>query len=105
MNIGKGTWNYIDPLEEVHKIELSTMIGLPTKPLTMICYNRFHIAFVGFNKNHDLGKVIKGYIDIENSSLKRDYHYDYFESIDSLNEYITSEDYGQPNKPTICFGV
>ena len=107
LNIDLGTWNYIDPLEEVHEIPLSTMSGLPNKPLTMICYNRFHIAFIGF-KPDDIngpGPIIKNYIGIEEQSLNRNYFYDYFEDIDSLNNYITSEDYGKPHKPTICFGV
>ena len=107
LNIDGGIWNYIDPLEEVHEIPVSTISGLPNKPLTMICYNRFHIAFIGF-KPDDLngpGPTIIEYIEIENQSLKRNYSYDYFEDIDSLNNYITSEDYGKPNKPTICFGV
>ena len=107
LNIDLGTWKYVDPLEEVHEIPLSTMSGLPNKPLTMICYNRFHIAFIGF-KPDDIngpGPIIKSYIGIEEQSLNRNYFYDYFEDIDSLNNYITSEDYGKPHKPTICFGV
>ena len=38
---GSGVWKYIDPLEEIHNIDVSTIAGLPAKPLTMICINRF----------------------------------------------------------------
>ncbi len=101
---GNGVWKYIDPLGETHKIPLNTIAGLPIKPITMICYNRFHIAFIGFKVDDQLGSVIKQVIDLEGINLKREYFIDYFESIEALNEYITAEDYGV-NKPTICFGV
>ena len=100
-----GVWKYIDPLEETHDIGVSTIAGLPLKPITMICYNRFVIAFVGFTEDSDLGKAITSYIRIENIQLKRPYSYKHFDSISELNDYITAEDYGQPNKPTICFGI
>ena len=102
---GQGIWKYIDPLEETHDIGVSTIAGLPVKPITMICYNRFVIAFVGFTVDSDLGKAIKSYISIENIQLNRPYSYKHFDSISELNDYITAEDYGQPNKPTICFGI
>ena len=107
LNKGEGIWNYVDPLEEVHKIPVTTMVGLPSKPLTMICYNRFHIAFVGFKPDdqNGPGPAIINYIGIEAISLNRSYTYDYFENIDELNNYITSEDYGKDDKPTICFGI
>ena len=101
----EGIWKYIDPLEETHDISVSTIAGLPVKPLTMICYNRFTIALVGFNEDHDLAKIIKNYIDVENVALGRPYHYKHFDSIDELNSYVTSEGYGKPDKPTICFGI
>jgi len=102
---GQGTWKYVDPLKDVHDVPLSTMLGLPIKPLTMICYNRFHIAFIGFRPEESIGPIIREYIGIEEISLERTYVYDYFKDIDELNEYITSEDYGKPDKPTICFGI
>jgi hypothetical protein len=101
----EGVWKYIDPLEETHDISVSTIAGLPVKPLTMICYNRFTIALVGFNEDHNLAKIIKNYIDVENVALGRPYHYKHFDSIDELNSYVTSEGYGKPDKPTICFGI
>ena len=100
-----GVWKYIDPLEETHDIPVSTIAGLPVKPITMICYNRFVIAFVGFSEDEVLGQIIKSYIDIERRALGRTYSYKHFDSISELNDYITAEDYGQPNKPTICFGI
>ena len=51
LSVGEGIWKYIDPLEETHDINVTTIIGLPVKPITMICYNRFTIAFVGFEEN------------------------------------------------------
>ena len=103
---GNGVWKYIDPLEETHDIDVSTIAGLPSKPLTMICYNRFTIALVGFNENDELGTIIKSYINIEMQALGREYHYKHFESIDELNTYITSEDYAKvEDKPSICFGI
>ena len=102
---GKGIWNYIDPLNEVHPTELVKLSGLPFKPLTMICYNRFHIAFVGFTKDSQLGQEIITYISVENQVLKRDYQYKEFKDINELNDYVSSEDYGKPEKPTICFGI
>ena len=51
---GYGVWKYIDPLEETHDIGVSTIAGLPLKPITMICYNRFVIAFVGFREDEEL---------------------------------------------------
>ena len=102
---GYGVWKYIDPLEETHDIGVSTIAGLPLKPITMICYNRFVIAFVGFREDEELGQIIKSYIDIERQALRRTYSYKHFDSISELNDYITAEDYGQPNKPTICFGI
>jgi len=103
---GNGVWKYIDPLKETHDIDVSTIAGLPSKPLTMICYNRFTIALVGFNENDELGTIIKSYINIEMQALGREYHYKHFESIDELNTYITSEDYAKvEDKPSICFGI
>ena len=99
-----GTWKYIDDLDETHDIPVKTWFGLPIKPLTMICYNRFTIAFVGFKKEDNLGQTFTTYFDGEAAQLKRVYSYMYFEDIDSLNEYVTDEDYGV-SKPTICFGI
>ena len=101
----EGVWKYIDPLEETHDISVSTIAGLPVKPLTMICYNRFTIALVGFNEDHELAKIIKDYIGVEMVALERQYHYKHFDSIDELNSYVTSEGYGKPDKPSICFGI
>ena len=100
-----GVWKYIDPLEETHDIDVNTIAGLPVKPITMICYNRFVIALVGFTEDDDLGKIIKSYISIENSELNRPYSFKHFDSISELNDYITAEDYGLSNKPSICFGI
>ena len=104
-NFGSGTWEYVDPLDETHDISVSTIGGLPAKPITMICIQRLTIAFVGFEVNSQLGQAIISYINIELLSLKRVYNYKYFESIDELNNYITAEDYGKDDKPTICFGI
>ena len=101
----QGTWNYIDPLEEVHPTNLTTISGLPLKPLTMICYNRFHIAFIGFKPEDPLGQYIQTYISIENQVLQRNYQYVYFENREALHDYVTSEGYGKSDKPTICFGI
>jgi hypothetical protein len=103
--LSKGVWNYITPLETIQKVPVNTLAGIPLKPISMNCYNRFHIAFVGFKKNSGLGIKIQTYIGLETQILKRTYVYDEFDDIDSLNNYITSEDYGKSNKPTICFGV
>lgn len=46
LNAGKGTWKYIDPLEKAHPTEINIFNGLPSKPLTTICYNRFIIALL-----------------------------------------------------------
>ena len=100
-----GVWKYIDPLEETHDINVSTIAGLPVKPITMICYNRFVIAFVGFKETDEIGQIIKSYISIENQVLNRPYSYKHFETISKLNEYILAEDYGLSNKPSICFGI
>ena len=102
---GQGVWEYIDPLDDTHDIGVSTVVGLPAKPITMICINRFTIAFVGFAVDSALGKAIISYINVENTQLNLDYNYKYFESIDELNNYITAEDYGKDDKPTICFGI
>ena len=100
-----GVWKYIDPLEETHDIDVSTIAGLPVKPITMICYNRFVIAFVGFKETDELGQIIKTYISIENNVLQRPYSYMSFDSISELNDYVTAEDYGLSHKPHICFGI
>ena len=73
-----GVWKYVDPLNEVHDIPLSTISGLPNKPITMICYNRFSIAFVGFKEDDESGPgpTIKRYIEIEAQSLNRKYSID-----------------------------
>lgn len=99
-----GVWKYIDVLGETHDIPVRTEYGLPIKPITMICYNRFTIAFVGFKEETLLWQTLTGYINIEAAQLKRQYSYLYFEDIESLNNYITAEDYGI-SKPTICFGI
>ena len=101
----EGIWKYIDPLENIHDISVDTIAGLPVKPITMICYNRFAIAFVGFSEDSELANIIKDYINIETSALNREYTYLYFDSVDKLNEYVISEDYGQAHKPYICFGI
>ena len=99
-----GIWKYIDVLGETHDIPLKTKFGLPIKPITMICYNRFTIAFVGFRKEDGLGQILTTYFNGEATQLNREYSYTHFEDIDSLNKYITAKDYGI-NKPTICFGI
>ena len=99
-----GIWKYIDVLGETHDIPLKTKFGLPIKPITMICYNRFTIAFVGFRKEDGLGQILTTYFNGEATQLNREYSYMHFEDIDSLNKYITAKDYGI-NKPTICFGI
>ena len=101
----EGVWKYLDPLEETHDIGVSTIVGLPVKPITMICYNRFVIAFVGFKEDSELGKIIQNYISIETIALNRTYGYKYFETADELNDYVSSEGYGLPDKPSICFGI
>ena len=101
----EGVWKYIDPLKETHDIPVSTIAGLPVKPITMICYNRFVIAFVGFTENDEIGQIIKNYISIEMNALGRSYSYKHFDSISELNDYVTSEGYGLADKPSICFGI
>jgi len=104
-NAGSGKWKYIDPLGKVHPTDMTTFYGLPLKPLTTICYNRFTIAFVGFTEGSPLGVIIKGFITAEGTKLNRPYKIKYFKDVEELNNYVTSDDYGQANKPTICFGV
>ena len=103
--VGSGIWKYIDPLGKEHPTTLTTFHGLPLKPLTTICYNRFTIAFVGFKETDELGGIIKHYIAVENTVLNRPYSYKYFKDVEELNDYVTSEDYGQAQKPSICFGI
>ena len=105
LELDSNIWKYVDPLEEVHNISVSTFAGLPNKPITMICYNRFHIALVGFEPDSKLGKIIKTRLAPEAEGLNRIYYYDYFEDIEALNKYITDVNYGKPEKPTICFGI
>ena len=99
------TWDYIDPLDEHHDINLPSFVGLPNKPLTMICYNRFTIAFVGFSQEHQLSQIFQAYFGIEMTSLEREYSYKYFETNDELDEYLRSESYGHEDNPTICFAI
>jgi len=84
-------WKYIDPLEETHDIDVSTIAGLPVKPITMICYNRFVIAFVGFKETDELGQIIKTYISIENNVLQRPYSYMSFDSISDMFRNLFQE--------------
>ena len=100
------TWDYIDPLDEHHDINLPSFVGLPNKPLTMICYNRFTIAFVGFSQEHQLSQIFQAYFGIEMKSLEREYSYKYFENNEELDKYIRSENYGlSDDNPTICFAI
>jgi hypothetical protein len=104
---GSDTWKYIDALENVHPIEVSTISGLPNKPLTMICYNRFSIALIGFDgADVELEEIIKTYINVENQVLQRNYNYKHFDSVDELNEYVKHPDYNKTSeRPAICFGI
>ena len=102
---GEGIWHYIDPLENVHDIEISTISGLPVKPITSICYNRYIIAFIGFSTDDEIGKIIQNYIAVENTSFGRPYQYMSFDNIEALHNYVKAEDYGKEGKPTICFGI
>ena len=102
---GEGIWHYIDPLENVHDIEISTISGLPVKPITSICYNRYTIAFIGFSTDDEIGKIIQNYIAVENTSFGRPYQYMSFDNIEALHNYVKAEDYGKEGKPTICFGI
>ena len=70
-----GIWKYIDVLGETHDIPLKTKFGLPIKPITMICYNRFTIAFVGFRKEDGLGQILTTYFNGEATQLNREYSY------------------------------
>ena len=100
------TWDYIDPLDEHHDINLPSFVGLPNKPLTMICYNRFTIAFVGFSQEHQLSQIFQAYFGIEMKSLGREYSYKYFQNNEELDKYIRSENYGlSDDNPTICFAI
>ena len=99
------TWDYIDPLDEHHDINLPSFVGLPNKPLTMICYNRFTIAFVGFSQEHQLSQIFQSYFGIEMTSLGREYSYKYFDTNEELDKYIKAENYGLGDNPTICFAI
>ena len=101
----EGIWKYIDPLDETHDISVSTIVGLPVKPLTMICYNRFLIALIGFKETDELGIIIKSYISIEMTALNRTYGYISFNNVEELNEYVKAENFGKAGRPAICFGI
>ena len=101
----EGIWKYIDPLDETHDISVSTILGLPVKPLTMICYNRFLIALIGFKETDEIGKIIKNYISIEMIALNRTYGYISFNNVEELNEYVKAENFGKAGRPAICFGI
>ena len=101
----KSVWKYDDELEITHDIPVLTLAGLPLKYLTMHCYERDTIAFIGFDEDSELGQIIRNYIGIEENILQRKYKYKKYDSIDILNDYVKSEDFGQKGNPLICFGI
>ena len=105
LGFGNSIWKYDDELEITHEIPVLTLAGLPLKYLTMHCYERDAIAFIGFDVDSELGQIIRNYIGVEEMILQRNYKYQKYDSIDALNDYVKSEDFGKNGNPLICFGI
>ena len=102
---GNSIWKYEDKLKQTHDIPVLTLAGLPLKYLTMHCYERDTIAFIGFDVDGELGQIFRNYIGIEENLLGRKYKYKTYDSIDEINDYVVSEDFGKNGNPLICFGI
>ena len=76
--------------------EINELIPRRTFPF---CYSR-SIAFIGKNFPISLEKMIQDKAFYELKS----YNFSYFESIDELNKYVKSSNYGI-SKRRICFGI
>ena len=105
LGLGDHIWKYEDKSDRTYNINVTTLAGLPLKYLTMHCYERRAIAFIGFAENDDLGKEIKNYISVEEKKLGRKYSYIEYDSINKLNDYIKGDDFGKNGNPLICFGI
>ena len=105
LGFGNSIWKYDDDLEITHEIPVLTLAGLPLKYLTMHCYERDAIAFIGFDVDSELGQIIRNYIGVEEIILQRNYKYQKYDSIDALNDYVKSDDFGKNGNPLICFGI
>ncbi len=111
-------WAFIDKAGGAHEGIIPLYKGFAIKPLfSTICYNRFHIAYVGdlFEEeepsfqacNSDsllceiahTSQLLDGQLFFPNFTFHR------FESIDDMNAYITAEDFGEESKPSLCFGI
>ena len=105
LGFGNSIWKYEDKLKQTHDIPVLTLAGLPLKYLTMHCYERDTIAFIGFDVDGELGQIFRNYIGIEENLLGRKYKYKTYDSIDEINDYVVSEDFGKNGNPLICFGI
>ena len=98
-------WKYEDDSDKTNYIPVLTLGGLPLKYLTIQCYDRDTIAFIGFDIDSPLALKIRNYIGVEEQILGRKYKYKKYETIDELNDYVKSDDFGKDNNPLICFGI
>ena len=105
LGFGNSIWKYEDKLKQTHDIPVPTLAGLPLKYLTMHCYERDTIAFIGFDVDSELGQIFRKYIGVEENLLGRNYKYKTYDSIDEINDYVVSDDFGKNGNPLICFGI
>ena len=105
LGFGNSIWKYEDKLKQTHDIPVPTLAGLPLKYLTMHCYERDTIAFIGFDVDSELGQIFRKYIGVEENLLRRNYKYKTYDSIDEINDYVVSDDFGKNGNPLICFGI
>ena len=105
LGLGNAVWKYEDKLKETHEIPVLTLAGLPLKFLTMHCYERDTIAFIGFDIDSELGQIIRRYIGVEENLLGRSYKYEKYDSIDAIEDYVKSDAFGKNGNPLICFGI
>ena len=105
LGYGNSIWKYDDDLDITHDIPVLTLAGLPLKYLTMHCYERDTIVFIGFDIDSELGQIIRNYIGVEEIILQRKYKYKKYDSINELNDYVKGDDFGKKGNPLICFGI
>ncbi len=126
-NLGIGRWTYMDKAGGEHPFNIPTYKGFSLKPIiSTICYDRFIIAYVGdamgeidnktdpFSCQNDtlichIARTIYSFDgvvqDLLGANFSQKYKFTQFESIKTMEDYLTADDYGSANKPLLCFGM
>jgi hypothetical protein len=77
------------------------LYNFPYKGTFINCFERFHIATIGKNFPEDLKEYFE---DLRYTEIGY-YRFKDFETVQDLEDYVSSPKYGNNENPEICFGI